>query len=88
MLSHDNFTWNAEAIAEFMEVKRTSEVIVSFLPLSHVAAQVIVPLSTQNTHFLSGNSKVLMKNNKQILASSLVLLRIFDICIAITPSVV
>jgi long-chain-fatty-acid--CoA ligase ACSBG len=42
MLSHDNFTWNAETIAQYMGVSRASEVIVSFLPLSHVAAQVTV----------------------------------------------
>jgi long-subunit acyl-CoA synthetase (AMP-forming) len=42
MLSHDNFTWDAEAIAQYMEVSRGNEVFVSFLPLSHVAAQVIV----------------------------------------------
>jgi long-chain-fatty-acid--CoA ligase ACSBG len=48
MLSHDNFTWDAEAIAKYMEVSRTKEVIVSFLPLSHVAAQVTASFSTQN----------------------------------------
>jgi long-subunit acyl-CoA synthetase (AMP-forming) len=41
MLSHDNFTWNAEALVEYMEVGRASEAVVSFLPLSHVAAQVM-----------------------------------------------
>jgi long-chain-fatty-acid--CoA ligase ACSBG len=42
MLSHDNFTWDAESIAQYMRVSRSNEVIVSFLPLSHVAAQVTV----------------------------------------------
>jgi long-chain-fatty-acid--CoA ligase ACSBG len=65
MLSHDNFTWDAEAIAEYMEVRKTGEVIVSFLPLSHVAAQVTIPLSTQNTYLLSDLLRMSTKNNIQ-----------------------
>lgn len=42
MLSHDNFTWDAETIAQYMGVSKGTEVLVSFLPLSHVAAQVTV----------------------------------------------
>jgi len=48
MLSHDNFTWDAEAIAEYMKVGRATEIIVSFLPLSHVAAQVMALFSVQH----------------------------------------
>ena len=40
MLSHDNYTWSAEVtIGQFQLVE--SERIISYLPLSHVAAQVI-----------------------------------------------
>ncbi|KAJ9591842.1 hypothetical protein L9F63_001659, partial [Diploptera punctata] len=41
MLSHDNFTWNAIAITEYLEAGMAKEVLVSFLPLSHVAAQIL-----------------------------------------------
>jgi long-chain-fatty-acid--CoA ligase ACSBG len=47
MLSHDNYTWDAEAIAQHMRVVRAAEVLVSFLPLSHVAAQVMALFSVQ-----------------------------------------
>ncbi|XP_008200673.1 very long-chain-fatty-acid--CoA ligase bubblegum isoform X2 [Tribolium castaneum] len=40
MLSHDNLTWDALSICERLDVKKGEEVIVSYLPLSHVAAQV------------------------------------------------
>jgi long-chain-fatty-acid--CoA ligase ACSBG len=65
MLSHDNFTWDAETIAEYMEVRKTGEVIVSFLPLSHVAAQVTIPFSTQNTYLLSDLPRMSTKTNIQ-----------------------
>lgn len=40
MLSHDNLTWLAEESAIFGEIEKNSgEVVVSYLPLSHVAAQ-------------------------------------------------
>jgi long-chain-fatty-acid--CoA ligase ACSBG len=41
MLSHDNFTWDAQAIAQYMGFSAGREVLVSFLPLSHVAAQIL-----------------------------------------------
>lgn len=42
MLSHDNITFNVRAILKSLEqVAQGSEVLVSYLPLSHVAAQVI-----------------------------------------------
>lgn len=41
MLSHDNVTWNANAIGERLPNMVTgSEVLISYLPLSHIAAQV------------------------------------------------
>jgi len=48
MLSHDNFTWDAEAIAEYMKVNKANEILVTFLPLSHVAAQVMALFSVQH----------------------------------------
>lgn len=40
MVSHDNLTYNAYMITEFLSLDIGKEVIVSYLPLSHVAAQV------------------------------------------------
>jgi long-chain-fatty-acid--CoA ligase ACSBG len=50
MLSHDNYTWDAEAILEHMKVGEATEVLVSFLPLSHVAAQVMALFSVHHTN--------------------------------------
>ncbi|XP_026319506.1 long-chain-fatty-acid--CoA ligase ACSBG2 isoform X2 [Hyposmocoma kahamanoa] len=42
MLSHDNLTWDAFVIGEQVgDVKPTVDKIITFLPLSHVAAQVV-----------------------------------------------
>lgn len=41
MLSHDNLTWDAGTIVKFFKLSAENyEVIISYLPLSHVAAQV------------------------------------------------
>uniref|UniRef100_A0A8C5B395 long-chain-fatty-acid--CoA ligase n=1 Tax=Gadus morhua TaxID=8049 RepID=A0A8C5B395_GADMO len=40
MLSHDNLTWTAAAAGVMTELVYGEEVVVSYLPLSHVAAQV------------------------------------------------
>lgn len=40
MVSHDNLTYNANMITQFFSLNIGKEVIVSYLPLSHVAAQV------------------------------------------------
>lgn len=40
MLSHDNLTWDAHSIAEYLNLDPGSESTVSYLPLSHVAAQI------------------------------------------------
>ena len=40
MLSHDNLTWVSHALAAYMNVRDGKEVFLSYLPLSHVAAQV------------------------------------------------
>ncbi|XP_026198590.1 long-chain-fatty-acid--CoA ligase ACSBG2-like [Anabas testudineus] len=41
MLSHDNLTWTAHTSATMANIKPGEEVIVSYLPLSHVAAQMV-----------------------------------------------
>ncbi|XP_026493767.1 long-chain-fatty-acid--CoA ligase ACSBG2 isoform X2 [Vanessa tameamea] len=42
MLSHDNLTWDAYTISERVrDLRPTYDCLVSFLPLSHVAAQVV-----------------------------------------------
>lgn len=41
MLSHDNLTWDALSIGERIGLNRGTERVVSYLPLSHVAAQVV-----------------------------------------------
>nr|XP_060640726.1 long-chain-fatty-acid--CoA ligase ACSBG2 [Anolis sagrei ordinatus] len=45
MLSHDNITWTARAAGEFVNLiegtAQQQEVVVSYLPLSHIAAQMI-----------------------------------------------
>jgi len=40
MVSHDNVTFNAYMITKFLSLVDGKEVLVSYLPLSHVAAQV------------------------------------------------
>lgn len=42
MLSHDNFTWDVIAMTgKLTELKPAEEVVISYLPLSHVAGQII-----------------------------------------------
>lgn len=51
MLSHDNLIVNAKAVLEPGDLKKEAkEIIISFLPLSHVAAQVkkIQPIYSLN----------------------------------------
>lgn len=40
MMSHDNLYYEARAIALALGVKEAEENVVSYLPLSHIAAQV------------------------------------------------
>ncbi|XP_070689704.1 long-chain-fatty-acid--CoA ligase ACSBG2-like [Pempheris klunzingeri] len=40
MLSHDNLTWTAHTAASMVNINYAEEVVVSYLPLSHVAAQI------------------------------------------------
>ncbi|XP_037338061.2 long-chain-fatty-acid--CoA ligase ACSBG2-like [Pungitius pungitius] len=41
MLSHDNLTWTVHRAASMLPLKPAEEVMVSYLPLSHVAAQLV-----------------------------------------------
>lgn len=41
MLSHDNLTWTVKQAASMINFKYAEEVVVSYLPLSHVAAQLV-----------------------------------------------
>lgn len=41
MLNHDNLVYDAKNLVDAFKFENTSEVLVSYLPLSHVAAQVI-----------------------------------------------
>lgn len=41
MLSHDNITWTSRIAGNMVGLKITEEVLVSYLPLSHAAAQMI-----------------------------------------------
>ena len=46
MLSHDNYTWTGKIWADAFKFQFGSERIVSYLPLSHVAGQIIDLIST------------------------------------------
>ncbi len=41
MLSHDNIYWTAMGAAEHIKLREYVEVMVSYLPLSHVAANMV-----------------------------------------------
>ncbi|XP_014978104.1 long-chain-fatty-acid--CoA ligase ACSBG2 isoform X5 [Macaca mulatta] len=41
MLSHDNITWMAGAVAQDFKLTEKHETVVSYLPLSHIAAQMM-----------------------------------------------
>ncbi|XP_054467417.1 long-chain-fatty-acid--CoA ligase ACSBG2-like [Anoplopoma fimbria] len=41
MLSHDNLTWTVRTATNTLNLKHAEEVVVSYLPLSHVAAQLV-----------------------------------------------
>ncbi|KAF2885767.1 hypothetical protein ILUMI_20402 [Ignelater luminosus] len=41
MISHDNVTWTAVAVAERLCAEKGKDRIISYLPLSHVAAQIV-----------------------------------------------
>lgn len=54
MLTHDNLTWDAFAISERVgDLRPTYDCLVSFLPLSHVAAQVSKAIKITPTTLMS-----------------------------------
>ncbi|XP_046571351.1 long-chain-fatty-acid--CoA ligase ACSBG2-like isoform X3 [Haliotis rubra] len=57
MLSHDNVTWTAKATGDANKLRFGEEISVSYLPLSHVAAQVLdiyLPISFGGTVNFAG----------------------------------
>ncbi|KAF5281127.1 hypothetical protein FQR65_LT02993 [Abscondita terminalis] len=60
MLSHDNITWQATVLAEVLQAGRGEDHIISYLPLSHIAAQVvdmyISLVVAGTTHFADKNA--------------------------------
>lgn len=55
MLSHDNMIWTAKMIVRFTQISLDTEMTVSYLPLSHIAAQLLdmyIPIiSGATVHF-------------------------------------
>jgi long-chain-fatty-acid--CoA ligase ACSBG len=41
MLSHDNLTWSARGLCSLVSAENCTEVGISYLPLSHIAAQIV-----------------------------------------------
>ncbi|KAM7019001.1 long-chain-fatty-acid--CoA ligase ACSBG2-like isoform 2-T2 [Tautogolabrus adspersus] len=56
MLSHDNLTWTCNQAAVTLDINYAEEVTISYLPLSHVAAQIIdiwLAISFANTTYFA-----------------------------------
>lgn len=72
MLSHDNLTWSAISIVEGLGVERGCERLLSYLPLSHVAAQIIdlyIPIIVAATVYFADEGALkgtLVDNLKQV----------------------
>ena len=62
MLNHDNLTWLSHVLATHMNVQEGKDVFVSYLPMSHVAAQVSFRLLF---NFLVSAKTRKKKRNKQ-----------------------
>ena len=41
MLSHDNIYWTAVVAADYIQMRESTEVLVSYLPLSHIAGNMM-----------------------------------------------
>ena len=41
MLSHDNISWTVYSAVVELKIEPNAEIVVSFLPLNHIAAQMI-----------------------------------------------
>lgn len=72
MLSHDNITWNSLILAETLNARRGEDHFISYLPLSHIAAQVVdvfISLTVAGTtHFADKNALkgTLVKTMKEV----------------------
>ncbi|XP_038079332.1 long-chain-fatty-acid--CoA ligase ACSBG2-like [Patiria miniata] len=56
MISHDGFLWQAKGCAKAAHLKQGCEIVVSYLPLSHVAAQlfdIYIPLVTSGAVYFA-----------------------------------
>ncbi|XP_066996570.2 very long-chain-fatty-acid--CoA ligase bubblegum isoform X2 [Anabrus simplex] len=69
MLSHDNLTWTSYSIASLLDLKCGSEAIISYLPLSHVAAQgsLVQTLQEVRPTFFLGVPRVWEKINEKMM---------------------
>ncbi|CAK9293852.1 unnamed protein product [Gordionus sp. m RMFG-2023] len=56
MISHDNITWTARQVAKMTKYKACEEIMLSYLPLGHVAAQMVdiyLFMDTANTLYFA-----------------------------------
>ncbi|CAK9296945.1 unnamed protein product [Gordionus sp. m RMFG-2023] len=56
MISHDNLTWTSRQVAVMIKVRDHKEVLLTYLPLSHVAAQIVdmyLVMDTANTIYFA-----------------------------------
>lgn len=56
MLSHDNLTYDAAALSERLKFEKAKEIFVSYLPLSHIAGQMVeifLPLTNGGTVYFA-----------------------------------
>lgn len=56
MLNHDNLTWVSHNLATYMNMRDGKDTFLSYLPLSHIAAQITdiyIPLSTGGTVYFA-----------------------------------
>lgn len=68
MLSHDNIVWTAQQVVDAVNINHTDQVI-SYLPLSHIAEQVVslyVPLITGSTSWFAESLDLLGDNLAQV----------------------
>ncbi|CAK9293851.1 unnamed protein product [Gordionus sp. m RMFG-2023] len=56
MISHDNITWTARQVAKMIKYRVCEEILLSYLPLGHVAAQIVdiyLLMDTANTLYFA-----------------------------------
>lgn len=77
MISHDNITWTSKISMEHYQWRKGQEVILSYLPLSHVAAQMV------DIYMLMSIAGEAHFGDKEILKGSLVWIFIISLIIQI-----